>query len=312
MRAVRIALCLPSAIIIGCDGATSVLSPRESASFSQSNGSGAYSLSVTALSPNSVALAWADLSSNETGYEVQRSSTGATGQFAVVATIGANSTSFRDDGLAATSSYCYRVASWRSTGRKVNYSAFSDVACATTKLAPPANAHAATGSSTSATLTWTGGAGTAAGFRVERAASESGPWASVATTPGTTTTFTDPGRTPEEQVCYRVIGLTSSEETNPSNTACMAPLAAPSNLAASASADGVELTWQDNSSLEFTYVVEQSTDGVSFSLLASVPGNVTSYHVGGVTSAARYWYRVRAQRADVASDFSNTASATGG
>lgn len=84
------------------------------------------SLSAAALSSSSVALAWADNSGNETGFEVERSLSGGT--FAKVATLGSNATSFTDSGLAAATSYTYRVRAVSGSSG----SAYSNTASATT------------------------------------------------------------------------------------------------------------------------------------------------------------------------------------
>jgi hypothetical protein len=298
--------------VTGCDASTLPFAPPESALPDVSIAPGAYDLAAIARASNVIDLSWTDASSSESGYNIERSANGPEGPFALDSKVGPGVSAFSDGFLAATTTYCYRVAAYRLAGRTLKVSAPSTVACATTKLAPPSNAAAMATSSTEVKVTWTAGAGTAAGFRVERAGSMSGPWIPAATTSGTTTAFTDAGRTPDEQVCYRVIGFTATDETSPSNTACATLLAAPSNLVASTASDGIDLAWQDNSTLEAYYLVEGSSDGVNFGLFAVLGPNTTSYHLGPVTNATRLWFRVRASRDGQSSDASNTASATGG
>ena len=92
--------------------------------------------SALAVSWSQINVAWRDNSSNETGFEVHRSTTGPSGAFALLATAGANATSYGNGGLAGSTQYCYEVRAFRTTGGKTTYSAFSSAACATTPAVP--------------------------------------------------------------------------------------------------------------------------------------------------------------------------------
>jgi hypothetical protein len=72
-------------------------------------------------------LSWLDNSSNESGFAIQRK-TGTTGTFAQIATVGANVTSYKDTGLSAGTTYCYRVKAQNSAGD----SGYTNEACKTT------------------------------------------------------------------------------------------------------------------------------------------------------------------------------------
>jgi hypothetical protein len=91
------------------------------------------------------------------------------------------------------------------------------------------------------------------------------------------------------------------------------PPAAPSNLTATAlSGTSVQLTWKDNSTAPNTaagFDIEQSTDGVNFTQVATASAGSTSFTVGGLTVSTTYTFRVRAFNAIGNSGFSNTASA---
>ena len=73
-----------------------------------------------------MSLTWNDNSSNETGFRIQRSTDGTI--FTLIATVGANITSYLDTGLTASTKYNYRVRAYTSG---VN-SAFSNITSATT------------------------------------------------------------------------------------------------------------------------------------------------------------------------------------
>lgn len=64
-------------------------------------------LAATAVSSSQINLAWADNATNETAYQVERSTNNA--DFATVATLGANTANYADAGVAAATMYYYRV-----------------------------------------------------------------------------------------------------------------------------------------------------------------------------------------------------------
>jgi titin len=87
--------------------------------------------------------------------------------------------------------------------------------------------------------------------------------------------------------------------------------AAPSNLAATAtSASQIQLTWTDNANNENSFVVERSLTGFTFTAIATVGANSTSYTNSGLNPNTRYFYRVRAVNDAGSSPPSGTASAT--
>ncbi len=89
----------------------------------------------------------------------------------------------------------------------------------------------------------------------------------------------------------------------------VAALAAPTNLAAASTlAKRIDLSWTDNSSGESGFKIERSTNGTSFSKLATVGANVTTYSNSGLRSGRKYYYRVRAYDSKGNSAYSNVAS----
>ena len=76
-------------------------------------------------------LSWADNSSNEDGFHIERK-LGNTGTYSIVATTAANITSYTDSGLAESSTYCYRVNAFNTAGA----SPYAPEICGTTAAAP--------------------------------------------------------------------------------------------------------------------------------------------------------------------------------
>lgn len=87
--------------------------------------------------------------------------------------------------------------------------------------------------------------------------------------------------------------------------------ATPSALTAQTiSATQIDLSWELNSINASQINIERSTDGTTFTPLASVQGNSTTYSDTSAQPATHYYYQVQAANIIGASGFSNTADAT--
>jgi len=83
-------------------------------------------LTATAVSSSEIDLAWLDNSSDETGFDIERSLDGT--NFSWIASVGADTTSYPDTGLSAATTYYYQVAATNGAGS----SGYSNIASATT------------------------------------------------------------------------------------------------------------------------------------------------------------------------------------
>ena len=90
-------------------------------------------LNASAASASQINLTWVDQAGNEDGYRVERSDNGTNGWSSIASNLNANSTSYSDTNLPASTEYFYRVFAFNS----VDDSGSSNTASATTK-APPA------------------------------------------------------------------------------------------------------------------------------------------------------------------------------
>ena len=266
------------------------------------------SLAASAFSFNQINLTWQDNSPNETGFEVYRSSTGPSGAFALLATTGSRATSYGDFGVAGETQYCYKVRTFRTTGRKNNYSDFSNVACATTPRAPVPLAASGVNALPQAgyviSITWSDNSPDESGFRVERSPTAGGPWTSIGTVNANATAFSDYQVVVEQSACYRVFAF-NNYGADPSNVDCTAMPAAPSNLAASVADASVELRWTDNSSVEDGFDVLRF-GGNDWSVVAHLPANASTYQDPSLADGA-YSYFVRATKDGGTSGSSNVA-----
>ncbi|MDP2207555.1 MAG: LamG-like jellyroll fold domain-containing protein [Bacteroidota bacterium] len=85
-------------------------------------------LAATAVLHTQINLSWTDNSSNETTFELERSTTGSSGPFSLIATLSPNTISYNNTGLTALTEYWYRVRAVNPGGN----SAYSNVANDTT------------------------------------------------------------------------------------------------------------------------------------------------------------------------------------
>ena len=246
--------------------------------------------SAVAVSWDQINVGWRDNSSNESGFEVYRSTTGASGAFTLRASLPANTSALSDSGLAYSTQYCYKVRAFQTKGFKTYFSAFSAIACVATAAPPPppqprapSGVSAALVPGITVRVQWADNSTNEDGFRVERSADQV-TWATVVTlgpSSDTSVSFTDDTWTIEQQACYRVFAFNAAGDS-PAAAACTAPLLGPTSLTL---IDG-GLAWIDNSSIEDGYEV-----WVRFGPYCSVqPVALLAVLPADATSAPTYWY----------------------
>ncbi len=264
-------------------------------------------LVATAVSTSRINLTWVDNSTYEQGFKVERSSDGV--NFAQIAVLGANATSYANLSLAAGTAYHYRVRAYDGP----NHSGYSNVASATTQtLAAPTSLTATPVSSSRINLAWTDNASNEAGFALER--STDGVSFTQIAWPGANVTSFANLSLASGAYSYRVRayeGSNSSGFSNVASATTLAPPAAPSNLVATAaSTSRINLSWTDNATYEQGFKVERSSDGVNFAQIAVLAANAASYANLSLAAGTTYHYRVRAYDGPNHSGYSSVASAT--
>jgi hypothetical protein len=286
---VFLALSASAALLLGCDR-NRPLEPVDPADVglaaSGSQLAAPTIASVMDSGESQIDIKWQDNSSNETGFEVHRSTTGESGAFALLVTTGANAVAHSDKGLELGVYYCYRLRAVRAAGGKTTYSAFSSTLCSATAptVLAPSNANAVATPETRIDLSWQDNSSGETGFQIYRSSTgETGTFYLLATTGANGVVYSDASVEPGTRYCYRVraaqdytvvTGANTSGTTTYysafSNIACATPPlpSGPPTAAYEVSAkpiysSGVVVTvrWTDNSTTAPAYRLYRSTDG---------------------------------------------------
>jgi len=267
--------------------------------------------SVISPAGDAVMISWNDLSSDESSFIIERAARSEA--FSIIAVLDAGTTTFTDSSAGADGCFRYRVRAMNCAGISLPSNAAQ--IC---RIPGPTDLQASTSvvdQESSVVLTWMDHSASESEFIVERAVSGGG-FEVIGLVPSDTTTFLDESI---EELCYsyRVSARNSAIESAHSNpvTVCIVyPPEVPGPLSISLTSLGnVRIEWADNSDDETGFEIERSSDGESFSMIATAPANsdvaariVDSNILGGRT----YSYRVRAVKGDLRSDYSDSSTVT--
>jgi lysophospholipase L1-like esterase len=279
-------------------------------------------VSVSEAPSGGLTVRWRDSSSDELGFDIERSEDSPTGSFTPLASVAADVTSYQDDQVDGVSAYCYRIRAVGPSGTEP--SAYTSPACF--QFAPPLPPSDLTSVATfgQIDLSWVDGSSNEGSFELWR--SVDGPGGTftldVAVAAGVTShsvTHLQDGT----EYCFRVRAVGYRGQLSAfSNTSCattpvpiVPPPAAPSNLVAiPSSPTTVALSWDDNASDEVGFEIWRSTTGPSgaYASLATRPADATGANDTGLAPSTEYCYEVRALGAATAppSVFSAPACAT--
>ncbi len=277
-------------------------------------------LAVTANAYNKVDLQWADNSSDETLFKVERAPA-STGVFVQIDTTAAGTATYSDAAVSASTSYLYRVCAYNTAGNSV----YSNTLAVTTPAAPPTKPAAPTGLVLKANaynkvdLQWADNSSDETLFKVERAPASTGVFVQINTTAAGTAVYSDAAVSASTSYLYRVCAYNTAGNSVYSNTLAVTtpaspPVkpAAPTNLSATAASDSeINLTWSDTSANETGFAIERSTMSTTgFSAVKTVGADVKTYKDVSLSEGTTYYYRVCSVNNGVNSDYSAVASDT--
>jgi len=258
-----------------------------------------------AFSGSGIAMSWTDNSGNESGFRVERKLGG--GDWAQIAQLAGNSTSYVDAAPPASRSYTYRVRSYIS-GPVVPYlSPYSNESIVTTPsiMSPPAPTDLRAGavSATEVSLRWVATSSRAAGYKVERSTA-SGAWVEIVRVGGGTTAYYDAGLAPETQYRYRVRTYETllgrdydsaySTEASVKTPVALTAVAPAAPIAKALGPDRIRLDWQDQSTNEAGFLVHRRGQGTDFILVGDLPPNTVSFIDTGLEPLTTYTYMLGA------------------
>ncbi|MCI0338111.1 MAG: S8 family serine peptidase [Acidobacteria bacterium] len=178
-------------------------------------------LSATAASSSQINLGWTDNSNNEDGFRIERCQGSGCTNFAEIAQVGANVTSYQNTGLAAGTTYSYRVRAFNGGGN----SGYSNTATATTQAAgqlpaAPSNLSATAVSNSQVNLSWTDNSNNESGFKIERCQGlNCTNFAEIGQVGANVTSFSNTGLSRIGFYSYRVRAFNSAGNSGYSNTA---------------------------------------------------------------------------------------------
>lgn len=177
-------------------------------------------LAATAVSSTQINLTWTDSDTSETGFKIERCAGDGCIDFAQIATVGANVSSYSNTGLTASTSYSYRVRAYNNAGS----SDYSNTATAVTQAVPalpnaPSNLVATAVSRSQINLTWVDNSTNETGFRIERCKGATCTnFVVVATVGANMTSFANTGLAANTTYSYRISAYNTNGNSAYSNT----------------------------------------------------------------------------------------------
>jgi len=275
-------------------------------------------LAASSLSVTQVGLSWADNSSFEDGFRIERGGSDA-GPFTEVVMVGPNSTGFADNSLLPATTYWYRVYAYTSpAGDSEGYA--GPVSVTTIDVPPemPSDLSATAMSSSRIDLRWADNSSNETGFRIEYSSGGSGgPYSPIDTVAAGQIDYTDIGLSPATTRWYRVFAYNSAGDSEGSAgpvsaTTFDVPPEIPTALSTEAmTGRRIDLYWVDNSDKEDGFdIYRRLGDTGDFDSLATVSADVTFFSDDNLNRGTTYYYFVVAYNTGGDSGASNIAHAT--
>lgn len=270
-------------------------------------------LASTGISHSHVTLQWSNVA-DETGFMLELKNAGGT--WSELATLEADVISFTHSNLAALTTYTYRITAFNAAGA----SAFSPKFTVTTQ-APPLQAPTppvlagTAASDTAIHLTWDA-IPTAAEYRVEQMDS-GGTWVEIARLNADATSYQHAGLAASTRYQYRARAFNAAGFSAYSNevpvTTLSPPLQPPLKpflRAGVTSHDRIELTWNDVERETAFSLQRRTATTQTWTMLAPLNADQTSYIDGSVSPSTEYLYRIEATNEAGSSGFSEELRVT--
>lgn len=275
-------------------------------------------LTAQADLPGRVKITWTDNSPAEDGFVIERKQDSF--NYAIIATVSANSVEFIDTNIVDNTNYTYRIKAYNLLYES-NYSNESSVTTLYSSINAPSSLSAVLSPTllNHIELIWQDNSPNELGFIVERKIGDSlssQPFSVIDTVATDVTSFTDSNVEDTTTYTYKVKAFDQflqSDYTNQASvSSVLSNLQAPTNLAVELSSVNINhalLSWQDNSQNESGFVIERKNGDASstepFILLDTVLVDVTTYEDSTLSDTTTYTYRVRASNLYLVSAYTN-------
>lgn len=264
------------------------------------------SFTATRVSEGEISLSWADNTTDESGFNIERCTGSGCSDFAALASVAADTTTYSDtSGLTQDTTYRYRINTAKSASCPWT-SAWAPAAEATTTLVAPIGLAAIAVNTTSIDLTWTDTFGFESGFEIERCAGAGcSDFTALASVGANTTSYQDTTVCEAGTYAYRVRGVRTGSPAWTSGWSSSAESttqakSAPDTLtAARVSEEILSLSWNDTTADETGFEIERCAGaGCDFSIKTTitVAADTTSHMDRALTPDTTYRYRVRAYK----------------
>ena len=285
-------------------------------------------LVATAVSTSQINLAWSLGGTNQTAFQIERS-TGSPGSWQSIAVIpGQFVTSYQDINLATGTAYFYRVFAVNTFGA----SPASNIANATTQgtsatppPTAPINLTATAISSTAINLSWTVTSVTQTGFLLQRRVG-TGDWTTIATPGATATSYSDTGLTAGTTYFYRIqatspVGpssfsteATATTQSSGGGGGGSAPPPTPTGLIVTATSNtSAMIRWGASTGATQYRLYRAASSDSTLTLITTVSATSTTsiqYVDEGLIANATYRYQLEAVNARGTSEPTAIASVT--
>jgi len=242
----------------------------------------------------SLTLAW-DKNASANGYVVEQYKGGKWTQITKTASNAV--VSYTVSGLAADTTYTFRVRAYKTAAGKTIYSEYARLA-AKTRIANVGTFKGSTVSDSAVKLDWSKN-DKASGYIIEQY--KGGKWTALATTKNNATlTFTVKGLASATVYSFRIKSFrTVNDKTDYSEYTSLKAATSFGNLSGLAvksyTASAITLAWNKNASAN-GYIIEQYKGGKWVQIAKTASNAVVSYTVTGLAADTTYTFRVRAYK----------------
>ncbi len=252
---------------------------------------------LTVINDHTLQLTWQDNSDNEDGFKIARKSN-AMDEYEVVATVGANTTTYSDDELLYTNIYYYKVAAYKGG----ETSSYSSGIIAPTEFPPPL-LEVTPIHETKLSIDWEDIWDYDVTFELYRR--DTLGYELIASLPDGTTSYLDENRTYALRYIYTLVAITDHNRSGMEiPRGVSTKINPPTDMDAQfQNSKNVKLTWNDNCAYETENILEYN-DGSGYIVLATLAADTKQYTHQISSTGNDHHYRIQTNTENYSSDYS--------